>query len=143
MQRVINIWEIRKPYNQNIILQIVLNIEEEYVQAGLFQTFYFPLKLKKKKKPMKTTDMSMVEWVGGSSCEMNDTFHSVLWKSYFKHAYNYYLLQWHTSLPCSTVLQGFASFLRVRISFGDTNCNAAPFLTMHMWAGRADKEILV
>lgn len=64
MQRVINIWEIRKPYNQNIILQIVLNTEEEYVQAGLLQTFYFPLKIKKKKKPKKTTDMSMVEWVG-------------------------------------------------------------------------------
>lgn len=50
-QKVINISEIRKPYNQNIILQIELNTEEEYVQAGLaFQTSYFPLKLKKKKK---------------------------------------------------------------------------------------------
>jgi len=45
-QKVINISEIRKPYNQNIILQIDLNTEEEYVQAGLtFQTSYFPLKL--------------------------------------------------------------------------------------------------
>lgn len=102
--RVINIWDIRKPYNQNSILQIYLNTEEEYVQAGLlFQTFYFPLKLKKKKKQKKTTDMPMAEWVGGSSCEVNHTSHSVLWKSCFKHAYNYYLLQWHTSLPYSTV----------------------------------------
>lgn len=70
MRRVINILEIRKPYNQNIILQIDLNTEEEYVQAGLiFQTSYFPLKLFKKikKKQKKTTDMSMAEWVGGSS----------------------------------------------------------------------------
>lgn len=45
-QKVINISEIRKPYNQKIILQIELNTEEKYVQAGLaFQTSYFPLKL--------------------------------------------------------------------------------------------------
>lgn len=63
----------------NIILQIDLNTKEEYVQAGLlFQTFYFPLKLKKKKKQKKTTDISMAEWVGWSSGEMNHTFHSVL-----------------------------------------------------------------
>lgn len=68
MQRVINPCEIRKAYNRNIVLQIDLNAEEEYVQAGLlFQTFYFSLKLKKKKKPKKTTDMSMAEWVGRSS----------------------------------------------------------------------------
>lgn len=78
MQRIINIPEIRKPYNQNIILQIDLNTREEYVQAGLFQTFCFPLKLKQKKKQKKTTDMSMAEWVGQSSWEMNHIFHSVL-----------------------------------------------------------------
>lgn len=88
MQRVVtNTWKIRKPYNQNIILQIDLNTEEEYVQAGLlFQTFYFPLKLKQKKKQKKTTDMSMAEWVGQSSWEMNHIFHSVLWKPCLEHA---------------------------------------------------------
>lgn len=109
MQRVINTWEIKKPYNQNIILQIDLNTEEEYVQAGLlFQTFYFSLKLKKKKKQKKTTDMSMAEWVSRSSWEMNHTFHSVLWKPCFEHACNYYLL--HTSQPRSQVYKDLVVF---------------------------------
>lgn len=89
MQKAINIWEIRKHYNQHFILQIDLNTEGEYVRAGLLlQTFDFLLKLKNEKKQKKTTDMSTAEWVGGSSCEMNHTFHSVLWKSCFQHAYN-------------------------------------------------------
>lgn len=29
-------------------------------------------------------------------------------------------------------LKGFASFLRVRISFGDTNGNVGPFLSTHL-----------
>lgn len=46
-------------------------------------------------------------------CEMNHTFHSVLWKSCFKHAYNYYLLQSdvrHTGLPCSTIYKALLNY---------------------------------
>lgn len=56
-------------------------------------------------------------------CEMNHTFHSVLWKSCFKHAYNYYLLQSdvrHTGLPCSTIYKALLNYW-VRVTSGGTN----------------------
>lgn len=76
IQRVINIWGIKKPYNQNIILQIDLNAEEEYVQAGLlFQTFYFPLKLKKKEEA-KEDDIDVNGWMGGWVFLWNESYFS-------------------------------------------------------------------
>lgn len=71
-------------------------------------------------------------------CEMNHTFHSVLWKSCFKHAYNYYLLQSdvrHTGLPCSTVYKALLNYW-VRATSGGTNCSTGLSLSTYTWAGR-------
>lgn len=40
-------------------------------------------------------------------------------------------------------LQGFAKLLRVRVSFGDTNCHVGPYPSMYLWAGRADNGLLI
>lgn len=111
-------------------------------QAFYFRHFISLWNLKKEKKQKKTTYMSMAEWVGGSSCEMNHTFHSVLWKSCFKHAYNYCLLQWLTGLPCSTVHKDLLVFWGCKSIFG-TQIVMWVMLSMHTWAGRVDKETSV